>query len=161
MTSYPVGNKTSLPRKPCIPDKKLLWITIRKSWSLFQNPSWKIAWRAPGEGIPMTSYPVGNKTSLPRKSCIPDKKLLWIIIRKSWSLFQNPSGKFALRAPWWWNHHNVIAGLQWNLVVSETMHCTLIVSMDHYHYLHSIMKVWSLSNFFNKKNSKYKFKKNL
>jgi len=28
-----------LSRKPCIPDKKLLWNAIRKSWSLFQNPS--------------------------------------------------------------------------------------------------------------------------
>jgi len=34
MTSYPVGNKTSLSRKPCIADKKILWITIMKSWSL-------------------------------------------------------------------------------------------------------------------------------
>jgi len=34
MTSFPVGNKTSLSRKPCIPDKKLPWITIMKSWSL-------------------------------------------------------------------------------------------------------------------------------
>jgi len=33
MTSYPVDNETPLSRKPCIPDKKLLWITIRKSWS--------------------------------------------------------------------------------------------------------------------------------
>jgi len=44
MTSYPVGNKTSLYREPCIADKKLLWITIRKTWSLYQNLSWKIAW---------------------------------------------------------------------------------------------------------------------
>jgi len=34
MTSYPVGNKTSLSRKPCITDTELLWITIMKSWSL-------------------------------------------------------------------------------------------------------------------------------
>jgi len=34
MTSCPVGNKTSLSRKPCIADKKLLWITIMKSLSL-------------------------------------------------------------------------------------------------------------------------------
>jgi len=34
-------------RKPCIPDKKLLWNTNRKSWSLFQNSSWKTAWSAP------------------------------------------------------------------------------------------------------------------
>jgi len=47
LTSYPSGNKTSLYRKPGIPDNKLLWHTMRKSWSLFQNPSWKIAWSAP------------------------------------------------------------------------------------------------------------------
>jgi len=47
MTSYPTFIKTSLSQKPCIPDKKLLWTTMRKSWSLFQNPSWKIAWSAP------------------------------------------------------------------------------------------------------------------
>jgi len=39
MTSYPAGNKISFYRKPCIPDKKLLWYTMRKSWSLFQKPS--------------------------------------------------------------------------------------------------------------------------
>jgi len=39
MTSYPAGNNTSLYRKPCIPDKMLLWNTMRKSWPLFQNPS--------------------------------------------------------------------------------------------------------------------------
>jgi len=47
MTSYPAGNKTSLYQTPCIPDKKLLWNTMRKSWSFFQNPSWKIVWSAP------------------------------------------------------------------------------------------------------------------
>jgi len=41
MTSYPVGDKTSLFRKPCIPDKQLLWNAMRKSWSLLQNPSWQ------------------------------------------------------------------------------------------------------------------------
>jgi len=30
MTSYPVGNKTSLSRKPCIPNKKLIWNTIQE-----------------------------------------------------------------------------------------------------------------------------------
>jgi len=33
MTSYPVGNKTSLSRKPCIADKKLLLNTFVKSCS--------------------------------------------------------------------------------------------------------------------------------
>jgi len=34
MISYPACNITSLSRKPFIADKKLLWITIMKSWSL-------------------------------------------------------------------------------------------------------------------------------
>jgi len=34
MTWGPVGNTTSLSRKPCIADKQLLLITIMKSWSL-------------------------------------------------------------------------------------------------------------------------------
>jgi len=47
MTSYPACNITSLSRKPCITEKKFMCNTISKSWSLFQNPSWKIAWSAP------------------------------------------------------------------------------------------------------------------
>jgi len=41
MTSYPACKKISLSRKTCIADKKLLLITLKKSWSRFQNPSWK------------------------------------------------------------------------------------------------------------------------
>jgi len=78
MTSNPIGNETSLSWKPCVPDKKLLWYTTTKSWSLFQNPSWKMR-----TGMTMTSYPVGNKTSLSQKPSIVDKKLLWITIGKS------------------------------------------------------------------------------
>jgi len=66
----------------------------------------------PGGEIAMTSYPVGNKTSLSRKPCIPDKKLLWKAIRKSWSLFQNPSYKIAWSASWRIIHDDVISGLQ-------------------------------------------------
>jgi len=47
MKSHPPCNKTSLSRKPCIAHEMLVWITIRKSCSLFQNPSWKFAWSAP------------------------------------------------------------------------------------------------------------------
>jgi len=53
-----------------------------------------------------------NKTLLSRKPCIPDKMLLWITIRKSWSLFQKLSWKIAWYAPWWRNHDDVISGLQ-------------------------------------------------
>jgi len=73
MTSYPVCNKTSLSRIPCMVTKKLLWNAMRKSWSLFQNPSCKIAWSAPWQRIMMTSYPACNNTSLSRKPYIVDK----------------------------------------------------------------------------------------
>jgi len=82
MTSYPSCNETLFSRKPYIPDKNLIWNTISKSWSHFQNPSWKIAWSAPVVEITMTSYPACNKSTLPRKPCIADKKLLLITIRK-------------------------------------------------------------------------------
>jgi len=88
LTSYPVGNETSLSRKPCIPDEKLLKNAIRKQWSLYQNPSWKIALSAPGGEITMTSYPAFNKTSLSRNPCIPDKKLLWNTIRSHGRTFR-------------------------------------------------------------------------
>jgi len=76
-------NKTSLSRKPCIPDQDLLWNAIGKSWSLFQNPSWKSREAPPGGGLTKTSCPVGNKTSLSRKPCIADKNYFGSI---SWSL---------------------------------------------------------------------------
>jgi len=66
----------------------------------------------PGREITMTSYPACNKTSLSRKRCIADKKLLWFAIRKSWSLFQNLSWKIAWSATWRRNHDDVISGLQ-------------------------------------------------
>jgi len=62
--------------------------------------------------ITTTSHPAWNKTTLSRKPCILDKKLLRNAIRKSWSLFQNPSCKIAWSAPWRSNHDDVIAGLQ-------------------------------------------------
>jgi len=111
MTSYLAINETSLSRKPCIPDEQLLRNAIRKSWSLCQNPLWKFAWSAPSGEITMTSYPPCNKTSS-LKPCIPDNKLLWNTISKSWSHFQNPSWKIAWSVPWCRNHDDVLSGLQ-------------------------------------------------
>jgi len=76
MTSYPACHTTSLSWKPCIQDNKIhMELYIRKSWSLFQNASCKIAWSAPCGEITMTSYSVGNKTSLSQKPCIKDKQI--------------------------------------------------------------------------------------
>jgi len=66
----------------------------------------------PGGEIMMTSHPAGNKISLYRKPCIPDKKLLWNTMRKSWSLFQNPSWKIAWSAPWRWNHEIILLAIK-------------------------------------------------
>jgi len=163
ITSYLVGNETSLSRKPCIPDKSYYWtlsgshgrtfrirheksreappgveITMtsypacNKSTSLGNHASqiksyyWSLSGsnghsfrihhkkspEAPSGGeIMMTSYTAGNKTSLYRKPCILDKKSLWNTMRKSRSLFQNPSWKIAWNAPWRRNHDDVISYL--------------------------------------------------
>jgi len=100
MTSHPVWNKTTLSRKPCIPDIKLRWNAIRNSCSLFQNPTWKCACSAPRRRTDDDNISGGIKTSLFRKPCIEDKKLLWNAIRKSWSLFQKPSYKLAWSDSW-------------------------------------------------------------
>jgi len=105
---------------------------IMLSWSLFRIRQDKSA-EAPLSGeITKTSYPVCNKTSLSRKPCIPDKKLIWNTISKSWSLFQNPSRKITWSAPLRRNHDDVISGWQWNLVISETMHPRWKVTEESY-----------------------------
>jgi len=82
--------------------------------------------------IMMTSHRVCNITSLSRKPCIPDKKLLKNAIRKSWSLFQNPSWKIVWSAPWRRNHDDVLSALQWNLIISETINPRWNVTMERY-----------------------------
>jgi len=57
-----------------------------------------------------------KKTSLSRKPCIRDKKLLWNTISKFWSLFQNLSWKIAGSSPWRRNHDDVITGRQQTLL---------------------------------------------
>jgi len=88
----------------------------------------------PGGGLTMTSYPVGNKTSLSRKPYIPDKHFLWNAIGKSWSLFQNPSWKIAWRRPlaedWRWRH--VRLAIKHRYLVNHASQIKKI-SMDHYH----------------------------
>jgi len=107
MTSYPACNKTALSRKPCFPDKKLLWSLSGSHDHSFRIRHEKSPETPPGKKITVTSYPACNKTSLSQKPCVPDKKLLWNAIRKSWSLFQNPSWKIAWSAPvadWRWHY---------------------------------------------------------
>jgi len=88
MSSYPASNKTSLSRKPCIADKKKL---DHYQLALSESVKKKSREAPPGEGLTIASYLVGNTTSLSWKPCMVAKQLLWITIRKSWSLFQNPS----------------------------------------------------------------------
>jgi len=98
MTSYPIGNKTSLSRKLCIPDKKLLRNAIRGHGRSFRNRHKKSPEVPPSEEITMTSYPPCKETPLFQKPCIPDENLQWDAIRKWWSLFQKPSRKISWSA---------------------------------------------------------------
>jgi len=83
MTSNPFGNKTSLSRKSCIPDKSYYGTLIGSHGRSFRIRHENSPEAPLGGEITMTSYPVGNKTSLTRKPCIPDKKLYGSL---SWSL---------------------------------------------------------------------------
>jgi len=146
MTSCPVGNKISLSRKPWIPDKKLLWNAIRKSRSLFQNPSWKIACSALGIEITMTSYLTRKKTLV-----ISETMHLWLTVARDhyqevMVALSESVMKSSLSAPWQRNHDDVISGLQWNLVISETMHPRRNVDMERYQEVmvarsESVMKI--------------------
>jgi len=140
MTPYLACNETSLSRKPCITNKKFLWITIRKSCSLFQNASWIIIWSA------KKSWRCHIWLAI--KPCYlrnPEKKLLWNAIRKLWSLFHNPSWKIAWSTPWRPNPDDVISGLQ-KISLSRKPCFT-----DKKLQWITFMKSLSLSNFFIKK----------
>jgi len=153
MTSYPVSNKTSLSRKPCIPGTKLLWNAISKSWSLFQNPSQKFSWSALcGESrwshIRLAIIPryLGNHAS--QMKCY----MLRNAIRKSWSLFQNPS---------WKNAWSTLVGeitMTLSTVGNKTSLSRIPCIADKKLLLITIMKSWSLNNLY--KNSKL-YSKNL
>ena len=79
----------------------------------------------------MTSFPVCKKTSLSRKLCMIEVKLLKNTNRKSWSPFQNLSWKIPCGAPQRRYHHDVISGLQENLIISDTMHDRGEVTKEH------------------------------
>jgi len=111
MTSYPVGNETSLSRKPCVPDEKFIWTLSVSHGRSFRNRHENLPEAPPGVEIPMMSDPACNKSTLSRKPCIADKKLLLITITKSWSHFQNPSWKIAWSVSWRRNDDDVISYL--------------------------------------------------
>jgi len=66
----------------------------------------------PGREITMTSYPAYNKTSLSRKTFIPDKKWLREAKGKSWMFLQNPSLTCKCSVPWRRTDDDVISGWQ-------------------------------------------------
>jgi len=83
ITSYPVGNTTSLSRKYAWYLKKCyesLTVSYNRSFRIRHE---KVCAAFPGGGLTMTSCTVGNKTSLSRKPCIADKCYYGSL---SWSL---------------------------------------------------------------------------
>jgi len=119
VTSYPACNNTSLSRKSFILDKTFLENVIRSHASSIRIRHENSPEAPPSGEITMTWYPACNNTSLSRKPCNTNKKLLWISIRKSCSLFQSPSWIIIWSAPRLRNHDDVIPGMQKNLVISK------------------------------------------
>jgi len=118
--SYPACNNTSLSRKSFILDKTFLLNVIRSHARSIRIRHENSLEAPPSGEITLTSYPACNNTSLSRKPSISNKKFLWISIRKSCSLFQNPSWIIIWSAPRLRNHGDVISGLQKILVISKT-----------------------------------------
>jgi len=75
MTLFPVGNKTSLSRKPWIQIKSYYGTLSGSHGRSFRIRLEKLREAPLGGGLTITSYPASNKTSLSRKPRIPDKKL--------------------------------------------------------------------------------------
>jgi len=75
MTSYPVGNTTSLSLKPCVREKSYYGTLSGSHARSFRIPHEKSPEAPPGGEITMTSCPACNKTSLSRKPNIPDKNV--------------------------------------------------------------------------------------
>jgi len=122
MTPYLVGNKTLLSRKPCIRDEKLLRNVIRKYGRFIGIRQENLPEVLPSGEITIRHICLAIKPRYLGNYASQNTKLLMNAIRKYWSLFQNQSRKFAWSAPLRRNHDDVISDLQYNLVVSETMH---------------------------------------
>ena len=79
----------------------------------------------------MTSFPVCKKTSLSRKRCLTEVKLLLNTNRKLVSPIQNPSLKTVYSTPKQRYNEDGIFGLQENLIMLETAHDRRKLSMKH------------------------------
>ena len=91
MTSCSVCKKNSLSRKRCMLDENLLWSTTGNNDRPFRIRHYKLR-TAPHSGYnTMTSFPVSQKTSLSRKRCMIEMKLLLNTNRKPLLPFRIPS----------------------------------------------------------------------
>ena len=131
MTSFLVCKKMSLSRKWCMMEMRLLLNTNGKPLSPIQILSSRTVHSAPHGYILVTSLSVCKKTSLSRKQCVIDEKCLWNTTRKPQSAFQNPSFQTAYSDPQRIQHHDVIAGLQENVIISETVRDRNKVNSEH------------------------------
>jgi len=119
--------------------KSYYWKAIRMSWSLFQNPSWKNHLKSPPiREITMTSHPACNKTSLSQKPCIADKKVIMdhyqeVMVALSESVMKNHL-KRHLAEKLLWRHIRLAIKPRY--------------LRNHASQIITIMKSWSLSNFY-------------
>jgi len=112
MTSYPPCNKTSLSQKPSIPDKKLIWNTIDKSRSLFQNPSWKSREAPPGVEITICLIWLAIKARYLGNHALQIKIYYWSLSGCNGHSFRIHQKKIAWSTPWQRNHDEVISSWQ-------------------------------------------------
>jgi len=151
--SYSACNKTSLSRKPYIPDKNLLRTAIRKSWSLFQNPSWKCAWSAPWRRTDDDVISGRHTTPLSLKPCTAAKKLVSWSLGRSFRIRRETSCEAPVDGEITMTSCPVYAFEIAVPVCNETSLSWKPLIEDKKLLLNTFTKSWSLSNF--TKNSKY------
>jgi len=149
MTSYSVGNKTSLSGKPCIADKKYYGSLTGSHGCSFRiyNEKWR---ERPYVGeITMTSVPVDNKISASRKPCIADKKCYGSLSGKHGRSFRTRREKVRAALPG--GGLTMTSCPVGNKISLSRKPCIVTFQLPWI----TIMKSWSLCNF--KKNSKQLF----
>jgi len=110
----------------------------------FKIRNGKLPQTPPGGEITMASYPACNKTLFSRKPCIEDKTLLWNAITKSWSLFQNPVMKNGVEPP-----GGEITMTSYPACNKTSLSRKPRIADKKLLWI-TIMKYWSLSNFYKK-----------
>jgi len=156
MKSYPVSNTISLSRKPCTITKKLLYNCIRKSWSLFQNHVMKnrferpLVEKLPWRNIRLAIKPLISET-VHRRLNVTTERYQEVILALSESVMKNRL-KRPLAEKSRWRH--IWLAIKPRYLGNHAFQIKFL--------LITVMRSWSFSNFYKKKqqiiiNKSYQF----